>query len=437
MPPAIRAESISKCYRIGGRREGYRTLRDSLAEAAMAPIRGLRRLFQSKTLETESSEREHWALQDVSFEIQQGEVVGLIGRNGAGKSTLLKLLSRITEPTAGRVELRGRVLSLLEVGTGFHQELSGRENIYLNGAILGMSKLEIDRKFDDIVAFAEVEKFLDTPAKRYSSGMYVRLAFAVAAHLDAEVLLIDEVLAVGDAAFQRKCLDRIRTLAGSGGTVIFVSHNMGTVTSVCQSALVLDGGRLVGQGEAREQARLYLNMLGERSASDLTKRADRSGSGIARLTELRFLDGQDRPVEHALGGEPLTLRITYRAERPLANAEIHVWLCNEQGQNAVMLSSRFSGDLLESLPAAGALECRIPEMNLAPGSYLLNVKLTAGLDVADWVLGAARLEVEAGPFYASGRTPGAENGIALTHHSWTVVRATEVATSAPLAEGAR
>jgi lipopolysaccharide transport system ATP-binding protein len=427
MKPAIRVEDLSKCYQISPHQAGYRTLRESIMTAVAAPARKLRRWLGADSPEPESGERTHWALRDVNFEVRPGEVIGLIGRNGAGKSTLLKLLSRITEPTSGRVELRGRVLSLLEIGTGFHQELTGRENIYLNGAILGMTRREIERKFDDIVAFAEIEKFLDTPSKRYSSGMYIRLAFAVAAQFEAEVLLVDEVLAVGDAAFQKKCLDRIAALARSGGTVIFVSHNMGTVTSICQTALVLDGGRLIARGEAREQARLYLNLLGERSAVDLAGRTDRGGNGVARLSDVRLLDSQGRSVEHALGGEPLTIRLGYRAERPLASAEVHVWLCNEQGQNATMLSNRFSGDPLETLPAVGALECHIPEVVLAPGGYLLNIDLFAGSDLADSVQGAARLDVAGGPFFASGRTPGAENGIALTRHSWSLQRRTEAA----------
>src|SRR5256885_6795704 len=248
--PIIKGEGLSKRYRIGAL--GHTSLRDAIAGAVRAPLRSWRG-------ENASPENTIWALKDVTFEVAPGEVVGIIGRTGAGKSTLLKILSRITKPTGGRVQLNGRVGSLLEVGTGFHPELTGRENIYLNGAILGMSRREIERKFDDIVAFAEVEKFLDTPTKRYSSGMYIRLAFAVASHLDAEVLLIDEVLAVGDAAFQKKCLDRIAKLAKSGSTVIFVSHNMSTVATVCKSALVLENGQLIGRGEAREQVRLYLN----------------------------------------------------------------------------------------------------------------------------------------------------------------------------------
>ncbi len=420
MTPAIRVDRLSKCYRIGAASAGgYRTLRETIMDLAAAPFRRLRG-------NGPESERDHWALRDVSFDVQPGEVIGLIGRNGAGKSTLLKLLSRITEPTAGRVELRGRVLSLLEVGTGFHQELTGRENIYLNGAILGMSRHEIERKFDDIVAFAEVDKFLDTPAKRYSSGMYIRLAFAVAAHLDAEILLVDEVLAVGDIAFQRKCLDRIGALARSGGTVIFVSHNMATVASLCQSALVLDNGQLIGRGEAREQVRLYLSMLGERCATDVDSRTDRAGNGEARLTAVRFLDGQGKTIDSAMGGEPLTIRLDYRARSSLKVCEVRIWVCDDKGTNVTHLCNRFTGDMLADLPAVGALECRIPELSLAPGSYLLNVNLESGFDLLDSVQAAARLDVEPGPFYRTGRTPPSQHGVVLTRHEWVVDNPAEV-----------
>jgi lipopolysaccharide transport system ATP-binding protein len=429
MTPAIRVENLSKRYHIGPNQAGgYRTLRESIMDTVKAPWHRLRRWAAGRAAE-KPTPTAHWALRDISFEVEPGEVLGIIGRNGAGKSTLLKVLSRITEPTSGRAELRGRIVSLLEVGTGFHQELTGRENIYLNGAILGMSRREIDRKFDDIVAFAEIEKFLDTPSKRYSSGMYIRLAFAVAAHLDAEILVVDEVLAVGDAAFQKKCLDRMRALGKSGATILFVSHNMGTVASLCQSALVLEDGRLIGRGEAREQVRLYLNTLHERTAIDIVSRTDRSGTGVARLTEVSFLDGQDRPIESAMGGEPLTIRLSYRAKAPLANAEVHIWVANEHGVPVTMLSSRYNGDLLSILPPEGALECSLPEVSLAPGSYLLSVSLVAGLDVVDSVPGAARLEVEPGPFFATGRTPGAENGLTLTRHSWSPASPADVTPS--------
>ena len=237
---AIRAENLGKMYRIGARRAPYGRFTETLMRALAAPIRRLRDLGKPVP-----AEEFIWALQDVSFEIKRGEAVGIIGRNGAGKSTLLKILSRITEPTTGRVELHGRVGSLLEVGTGFHPELTGRENIYLNGAILGMKRAEIQSRFDEIVAFAEIEKFLDTPVKHYSSGMYVRLAFAVAAHLEPEILLVDEVLAVGDVAFQKKCLGKMENVAREGRTVLFVSHNMNAVEQLCGSALLLERGRII------------------------------------------------------------------------------------------------------------------------------------------------------------------------------------------------
>jgi lipopolysaccharide transport system ATP-binding protein len=245
MKPIIRVDRLSKQYQIG-KREAYKTLRETLVEKATAPLGALRTLFKGTNGRHPREDNTHWALKDVSFEVMPGEVVGIIGRNGAGKSTLLKILSRITEPTTGQAELYGRVGSLLEVGTGFHAELTGRENIYLNGAILGMKRAEIQRKFDEIVAFAEVEQFLDTPVKHYSSGMYMRLAFAVAAHLEPEILVVDEVLAVGDATFQKKCLGKMEDVARQGRTVLFVSHNMNAIQQLCDRAILLNGGRVQG-----------------------------------------------------------------------------------------------------------------------------------------------------------------------------------------------
>ncbi len=241
---SIRVEGLSKQYCIGGKREEYKTLRDTLTDVLAAPFRRAGKLLRNQATDAAELDETIWALKDVSFEIKRGEVVGIIGRNGAGKSTLLKILSRITEPTMGFADIYGRVGSLLEVGTGFHPELTGRENIYLNGAILGMKRAEIERKFDEIVAFAEIEKFIDTPVKHYSSGMYLRLAFAVAAHLEPEILLVDEVLAVGDARFQKKCLGKMGDVAKKGRTVVFVSHNMAAVTQLCQKAVWLEGGQI-------------------------------------------------------------------------------------------------------------------------------------------------------------------------------------------------
>jgi len=255
---AIRADGLSKKYRIGGRQEGYKTLRDTLTETVISPFRRAQKLISGQAYGAAELDETIWALRGVSLEIKRGEVVGIIGRNGAGKTTLLKILSRITEPTEGYAEIHGRVGSLLEVGTGFHPELTGRENIYLNGAILGMKKAEIDRKFEEIIDFAEIEKFLDTPVKHYSSGMYVRLAFAVAAHLEPEILLVDEVLAVGDAAFQKKCLGKMGQVAKEGRTVLFISHNMGVIAELCHRVILIRSGMIALTGSARKTISKYL-----------------------------------------------------------------------------------------------------------------------------------------------------------------------------------
>ncbi|MBV9547680.1 MAG: ATP-binding cassette domain-containing protein, partial [Chloroflexi bacterium] len=309
---AIRAERLGKRYRIG-QRETYRSLRDSLSDALVAPFR---RLGGSGAAESNTI----WALRNVSLEIAPGEVLGIIGHNGAGKSTLLKILSRITEPTEGRAQVHGRVGSLLEVGTGFHPELTGRENIFLNGAILGMRRSEITRRFDEIVAFAEVERFIDTPVKRYSSGMYLRLAFAVAAHLEPEILLVDEVLAVGDAAFQKKCLGRMGEVAREGRTVLFVSHNLPSVEKLCQRVIVVDGGRVVQEGDPGACISAYLGARAEpRAGVDLSAvpRLDPRLTPVFTSLDLRDPDGM--PVSAVGCGETLEFHISYAAPVEIAN----------------------------------------------------------------------------------------------------------------------
>ena len=293
MKPIIKVENLGKRYRIGAQQASYATLRDTIAGMARAPLRLLQRSGQS-------SKPLIWAVRDVNFEIARGEVVGIIGRNGAGKSTLLKLLSRITEPTTGRVELYGRIASLLEVGTGFHPELTGRENIYLNGAILGMARREITSKFDEIVAFAEVEKFIDTPVKHFSSGMYLRLAFAVAAHLEPEILLVDEVLAVGDGRFQRKCLDKMQDVGRQGRTVLFVSHNMPAITRLCPRTILLDAGRVIGDGPSSEVVGAYLSSgLGTTAVRVWPDLQTAPGDDIVRLCAVRVCT-KDGVVSDAL-----------------------------------------------------------------------------------------------------------------------------------------
>lgn len=304
MQPIITVEDLGKCYRLGATQPQYGSLRDTLANAVRAPLRNWRHSQQSRPV--------LWALEHVSFEIEPGEIVGIIGRNGAGKSTLLKLLSRITEPTVGKIELYGRIGSLLEVGTGFHPELTGRENIYLNGAILGMARSEITRKFDEIVAFAEVEKFIDTPVKHFSSGMYMRLAFAVAAHLEPEILLVDEVLAVGDGRFQRKCLDKMQDVGQRGRTVLFVSHSMSAITRLCPRTILLDGGHVIDDGPSSKVVSSYLSSgLGTTAVRAWPDLSSAPGDNIVRLCAVRVCT-EDGEFKDALDiRKPIGIEMEY------------------------------------------------------------------------------------------------------------------------------
>jgi lipopolysaccharide transport system ATP-binding protein len=310
----IRSEQLSKRYRIGALQQGYRTLRETLVDLAKAPYRAARRAVRR---ESKPGEQLIWALRDIDFEVHQGEVLGIIGRNGAGKSTLLKVLSRITEPTTGRVRVAGRVGSLLEVGTGFHPELTGRENIYLNGAILGMHNAEIDQRFDEIVAFSEIEKFIDTPVKHYSSGMFLRLAFAVAAHLTPEILLVDEVLAVGDERFQKKCMGKMESVGKEGRTVLFVSHNMNAIQRLCQRVILLEDGKVRADGETSEVISEYLNA--DRSEAECKEWGDPAlapGDETARLKRVRLLDRSNALCSSFEIREPVQIEVEYWAFNP-------------------------------------------------------------------------------------------------------------------------
>ena len=309
---AIRVDNIGKKYRIGHVEQNYRTLMETVKDSFYAPFKNLSNLFTGKRAPKSEHADEIWALKNVSFEVSPGEVMGIIGRNGAGKSTLLKILSRITEPTSGYGEIRGRVGSLLEVGTGFHAELTGRENIYLNGAILGMSRNDIRRQFDEMVSFAEVEKFIDTPVKRYSSGMYLRLAFAVAAHLEPEILIVDEVLAVGDARFQKKCLNKMEEVGYNGRTVLFVSHNMPAVTRLCNRAILLEGGNLKMDGPAHKAVGSYLNSDNNNSAvHEWFEPTKAPGNDIARLRAIRVRSSEGKIAEIVNITEPFAIEMEY------------------------------------------------------------------------------------------------------------------------------
>lgn len=361
MSPIVRVESLSKQYRLGGRESAYDTLRESIVEAVRTPFKRLRG----------DNGNSIWALQDLNFEVAPGEVLGIVGRNGAGKSTLLKVLSRITQPTTGRVELFGRVASLLEVGTGFHPELTGRENIYLNGAVLGMKRVEIDSKFDQIVEFSELEKFLDTPVKRYSSGMYMRLAFAVASHLEPEILIIDEVLAVGDAQFQKKCLGKMSNVATQGRTVLFVSHNMVAVQSLCQRAIWLDRGRIVNEGPASEVVADYLT---SGTASQLDEVWDdiatAPGNDIVRLHSIR-VRAEDGSSDALTKKTPFLIEIEYWNRQP--GARLHIALHLYTAQDIIAFTTGNGPDVAgtDAYTAAGLFRCtcRIPADLLNTGRH--------------------------------------------------------------------
>ncbi len=367
----IRVEGLGKKYVLGHQAEGrsqYKSLRDVVAD-------GARSMFRGRSPESRAKD-EFWALRDVDFEIRQGDRVGIIGRNGAGKSTLLKVLSRIVEPTTGRIGIRGRVASLLEVGTGFHPELTGRENIYLNGAILGMSRREIDCKFDEIVAFAEVERFLDTPVKRYSSGMYVRLAFAVAAHLEPEILIVDEVLAVGDAQFQKKCLGKMEDVGKEGRTVIFVSHQMGTITQLCNKGIHLKQGTVASQGNINDVVSDYVTSGSSDNGFIQFPEKERGQPIFCKEVSISSKVGSEPTGEIDIR-HPFYINLEYEVVEPIANIEIAIRILTSDGRAVFTTSqSDCSPEALESR-AAGTYRSsiKIPEMFLMPGSYLLTLAI--------------------------------------------------------------
>ena len=384
----IQARNISKQYRIGARQAAYSTLRESISGFVRAPLNRLR-------ANRAAADNMIWALRDVSFHVEAGEVVGIIGRNGAGKSTLLKVLSRITEPTTGEIDLHGRVGSLLEVGTGFHPELTGRENIFLNGAILGMKRTEIAEKFDEIVAFAEVEKFVDTPVKHYSSGMYMRLAFSVAAHLEPEILLIDEVLAVGDAAFQKKCLGKMGDVAKQGRTVLFVSHNMTAIRSLCTRGIFLSSGQVSFQGTAAAAIDHYISELSSVQADevDLSRTSRPHGAGeTLQIASIRIYSEDRRAVIRA--GDPIDLELGFNVKRGVDEVAFGVAVSSQDNVNVVECrSSHHYGAISTLEPGEYSLRCRIDRNVLSPGIYSLSVGARSSRVFLDYVPGAITFEV--------------------------------------------
>ncbi len=405
---AIRVEHLSKRYRIGGQRARYQTLRESL-------MRGLSRLGRRGS----APRYDHiWALDDVSFDIRQGEVVGIIGRNGAGKSTLLKVLAHITQPTKGRVEIHGRVGSLLEVGTGFHPELTGRENIYLNGAILGMKRAEIERKFDEIVAFAEIEKFLDTPAKHYSSGMYMRLAFAVAAHLEPEILLVDEVLAVGDAEFQKKCLGKMGEVARGGRTVLFVSHNMAAMQFLCRRAIVLEKGNMGIDSDIVESINYYQNNIRSNQIVGSWSRIEKTNKR-GWIEKINLRNSHNQFCSTFSMGDSVIVEVMLKTKTPIRYPVLLIHFINQYGEIVFSTYTHESAKVVPHLEKEGLVFCKIKKLPLNTGTYSISVlfgDLGERLDEQNQIISFNVLEADV---YGTGKPPNTlYDGQIWTEHSW-------------------
>lgn len=394
---AISVENLSKAYKVRrARQERYVALRDVLANGARDFIQGKFRDSSSV-----NSREPFWALRDVSFEVKRGEVVGIIGRNGAGKSTLLKILSRVAEPTSGRVILRGRAAALLEVGTGFHPELTGRENIFLSGAILGMSRWEIRKKFDEIVAFSGVEEFIDTPVKRYSSGMYVRLGFAVAAHLEPEILLVDEVLAVGDAEFQKKCLGKIKDVASQGRTVLFVSHNMGAILRLCKLAMLLTDGKISVFGRSLNIVRYYQDVVKSSTHKDMELRF-RKGTGVIKLKSVNVFSDIENENFPVYSGGPLYIKLVYWGveKYPLKEIRIDLRIDSILGERIGWMSTELKPKLSES---KSPIIFRNSKCQLKKGLYSITVCSYVNGEEADWINDAFTFEILEGDYYKNGK----------------------------------
>lgn len=419
MKPAIEVENLSKCYRIGRDQAGggYRTFRDVLAGMAMAPIRRLRG-------RGDDSFTEFWALKDVSFDVKPGEVVGVVGRNGAGKSTLLKIISRITRPTRGTARLHGRVGSLLEVGTGFHPELTGRENVFLNGAILGMSRDEIKSKFDEIVAFAGVEQFLDTPIKRYSSGMYVRLAFAVAAHLEPEILLVDEVLAVGDQAFQKKCIGRMGEIASSGRTIILVSHDLPMLSRLCTRAVWINKGTVERCGPPAEVIDTYCQSLnsaaGNEASTDLQRHPNRRPGMRPILRRVSLFDEQNRLTTTFRLGGAITIEVELGGIKAESGTQVIMHVCDVFGTSLAQVHSQVQGTLDLSGRTDMVVRCQIDDVRLLPAEYTLNVIVSDGSNPMDRIDNAMGFSMVAADLYGTGRLPLRKDGPMALSARWEV-----------------
>ncbi len=416
--PLIEIDNISKRYVIG-KKVSYGSLREEITQAITAPFRRLR----EPRVAADNDENMLWALRDVSFTVAEGEVVGIIGKNGAGKSTLLKILSRITDPTEGRITMRGRMASLLEVGTGFHPELTGRENIFLNGSLLGMSNAEIRRKFHEIVEFSEIEQFLDTPVKRYSSGMYVRLAFAVAAHLEPEILVVDEVLAVGDAAFQQKCLGKMGAVAKGGRTVLFVSHNMAAVAKLCTKAVLLESGSVAAYGPVNKVTEQYLSSgnveEGTGPVQIMSIPYENKKTGFT-VEEIKVTDLEGMEIANLCTRDRIKIRIQYKADKIITSPGVVIQFKTNLGVEVFRLSNMpISGYSVAELKGAGFFELIIKELPLLGGLYMVDIGLTR--ENVEWhfnIENAIQLNVEPTDVYGSGLALDTSRGLIAVAHEW-------------------
>jgi lipopolysaccharide transport system ATP-binding protein len=417
---AIQALDLCKKYRIGENLAFHTTLRDFVSDSLMStlykPIKLYRDGYKKKKGINGSS---IWALKDVTFEINQGDVVGIIGHNGAGKSTLLRILSFVTEPTTGYVQVRGRVGSLLEIGTGFHSELTGRENIYLSGAILGMKKSEIVRKFDDIVSFAGVEKFIDTQIKHYSSGMYMRLGFAVAAYLDPEILLVDEVLAVGDAEFQQKCIGSMQSVANSGRTVVVVSHNMAVVESLCRTALWIDNGQLRAKGKTREVISEYMTYSQTVASQSLLNHLHNDNNPVAKFTSINITDIKGKSEREFRSGNTIVIKLEIKADYLIKKPNISVEIRTPYSQLISRVSTRETGFDIPFLEGSCNLSCYINNPNLLPGRYYIKLILAdLSNKIHDEIHTASFIDVTEADVYGTGLLVGQDSGIVFLPTKW-------------------
>jgi len=436
----IKVENLSRRYRIGLKEEAHDSIVAALLDLIKSPLHNYRKYRSLYKFEDNKPVGEGntsndtadiiWALRNVSFEVKRGEVLGIIGSNGAGKSTLLKILSKITQPTSGRAQIRGRVSSLLEVGTGFHPELTGRENIYLNGTVLGMTKKEVERKFEDIVDFSGVERFIDTPVKRYSSGMQVRLAFSVAAHLEPEILLVDEVLAVGDAAFQKKCLGKMSEVSQQGRTVLFVSHQMAAVEHLCNRVIVLESGKVKIDAAPNKAIGKYLDIgSGATETNDLAS-VPRTQGFVPVIQKIEFIDERGQSVTTVPIGATLTVHIHYKHTETLKEPYFGLQFQTQLGVKIFWLQTRLQKGQLNELPPAGIIACHIPRLQLMPGMYFISPGCGSQTAQLDFLHRACQLQVTEADVFGTGRLPLSSQALFLVDADWKIIRKGENAIEA-------